>query len=249
MKVKLYDCVKHWNNYDQIYLYSDPHFSDEEMKVLRKNYIGDEEQIKRINSVCNKRTLFVCLGDVGNTDFIKRIKGDKVLIMGNHDSGASNYKRIQSKELLSDDIEDHYKYLSTKYHNYIINKLWSDETRILGKATFYHLDNCLFDEVYEGALIINEKIILSHEPVDIPFMLNIHGHDHSNWGYQDNNHINLCAEHIDYTPVSLKSIVESGRLKNIDSIHRMTIDNATERAKERGYSLRNVKKEEETKKE
>ena len=32
-----------------IYFYSDPHFGDEEMKYIRKNYIGDEEQIKRIN--------------------------------------------------------------------------------------------------------------------------------------------------------------------------------------------------------
>ena len=56
---------------------------------------------------------------------------------------------------------------------------------------------------------------------------NIHGHDHSNWQSKDIYHMNLCAEHIDYTPVSLKDIIRSGKLKPIENIHRLTIDEAT----------------------
>ena len=94
-------------------------------------------------------------------------------------------------------------------------------------------DNHLFDEVYEGPLFVSEKILLSHEPIDSPYALNIHGHDHSKHTYNDDRHLNVCAENIDYTPVSLKDIINSGILKKIDSIHRVTIDTATERAMER----------------
>lgn len=30
--------------------------------------------------------------------------------------------------------------------------------------------------MYEGPLCVSDKIILSHEPLNIPYMLNIHGH-------------------------------------------------------------------------
>ena len=92
----------------------------------------------------------------------------------------------------------------------------------------WYRDNKLFDEVYTGPLFISDKILLSHEPIDFPYALNIHGHDHNNKDFVDNTHLNVCAELIDYTSVSLKSIIESGMLKNIDSIHRVTIDRATE---------------------
>lgn len=39
----------------------------------------------------------------------------------------------------------------------------------------------LFDEIYDGPLLIAKKILLSHEPIyGLPWCLNIHGHDHSN---------------------------------------------------------------------
>ena len=178
----LYDNFKHWfhDNRGQVYFYSDPHFADEEMKYIRKNYIGDEEQVRRINSQIGKYDTLVILGDVGDVEWVKKLRGYKVLIMGNHDKGASNYKGI-------------------------------------------------FDEVYEGALIISEKLILSHEPIDFPYALNIHGHDHSNWLRANDFHLNVCAELFNYTPVSLKFIIESGALKGIPTIHRATIDEATAR--------------------
>ena len=190
----LYDQFKHWFNDDrgQVYFYSDPHFADAEMKTIRTNWISDEEQVKRINSKIGKYDTLVILGDVGDAEWVKQLRGYKVLIMGNHDAGASNYKRLT--------------YDSGYVH-----------------------DNHLFDEVYEGALIISEKLILSHEPLDFPYALNIHGHDHAHWCGKDIMHWNVCAEHINYTPVCLKEIIESGRLKLIPTIHRETIDEATAR--------------------
>lgn len=181
----LYNNFAHWYHGGTIYFYSDPHFNDDEMKYIRKNYIGDDEQIRAINKKVGKNDTVIFLGDIGDVEFIRKIRGYKVLVMGNHDGGASNYLRTVDEN---------------------------------------GMDNHLFDEVYEGPVCVSEKIILSHEPIDIPFMLNIHGHDHSNWSFQDSNHWNVCAENIGYTPVSIKEIIKSGRLKNIDSIHRATIN-------------------------
>lgn len=173
--MKLYDTFEHWHEKGSIWLYSDPHFSDEEMKYLRKNYIGDDEQVKRINSVLGKNETIVFLGDIGDVLPIRKVKGYKVLITGNHDRGDTYYKDY-------------------------------------------------FDEIYNGPLFISNKILLSHEPIDFPYALNIHGHDHSNWFPKDGRHINVCAEHIDYTPINLNKIVKSGALANITDIHRATID-------------------------
>ena len=179
----LYDCFAHWYHGGTVYFYSDPHFNDANVKAMRKNYIGDEEQVKRIRSKVGKNDTLIILGDVGDKEFLKKIRGYKVLILGNHDAGASTYK------------------------DYV-------------------------DEVYEGVLMISDKIILSHEPIDFPYALNIHGHCHA-VPYSDSMHLNMCAEATNYYPVSIKEIIESGLLKKIPSIHRETIDEATERKKKR----------------
>ena len=180
----LYDCFAHWYHGGTIYFYSDPHFNDTNVKAMRKNYIGDEEQVKRIRSKVGKNDTLIILGDVGDKEFLKKIRGYKVLILGNHDSGASTYK------------------------DYV-------------------------DEVYEGVLMISDKIILSHEPIDFPYALNIHGHCHALPHKYADGYLNMCAEAINYTPVPIKEIIESGALKEIPSIHRETIDEATERKKKR----------------
>lgn len=180
MYKNLYDCFKHWYRGGSIWVYSDPHFDDDELDAIVENRPTSEEQVKRINSKLGKNDTIIVLGDIGNVEWIKRIRGYKVLIMGNHDAGASNYI------------------------------------------------NC-FDEVYEGCLMISPKIILSHEPVDFPYALNIHGHDHSSWYNKDERHFNVCADHINYTPINLPALIKDGYLKNIPDIHRTTIDSAIRR--------------------
>lgn len=204
MKVKLYNTFNHWYHGGRIFVYSDPHFADDEMQYIRKNYIGDQEQIDRINKLVHKNDTIIFLGDIGDVSWVTKLKaGYKVLIVGNHDAGRTNYER---KVMLQSvfDING----------NQIVNE---------------RNDNHLFDEIYEGPLFISEKILLSHEPIDLPFVLNIHGHDHSNWFTTKNKHFNACAEWIDYTPVALDDIVKEMPLNGIDSIHRMTIDGAIRR--------------------
>ena len=186
----VYNCFEKWFNDNRggIWFYSDPHFEDQEMMYLRRNYIGDEEQVKRINSKVGKHDTLIILGDIGNPEYLKKIHAHIVLILGNHDAGATNYSEYA-------------------------------------------------DEVFEGPVFLSDKILLSHEPIIYPFGLNIHGHDHSYCWDGDTTHLNVCAELIDYTPISLRQLVKGGALKNIKDIHRVTIDYATKKK-----NLKNSKK-------
>ena len=94
--------------------------------------------------------------------------------------------------------------------------------------------NKIFDEVYTGPLMISEKIILSHEPIEgLKWCFNIHGHDHNKYNKGDKYHLNMAANVCGYKPISLGELIKSGALAHIDSIHRITIDGAIERKKKR----------------
>ena len=225
----LYDNFAHWfhDGRGTVYFYSDPHFNDPEMVHLRKNYIGDEEQIKRINSKIGKYDTLVVLGDVGDIEWVRKIRGYKVLVMGNHDKGATKYKRqkcsftYREEEYTKEELFDAVR-KSFPHYNISIKLEKYDFT---GGKEFWRVecDNGLFDEVYEGALMIAPNIILSHEPVEFPFARNIHGHTHGKW-----DAFNMCAEFIDYTPVPLSYFVKWG-FKDIPDIHREAIDKAIDR--------------------
>ena len=98
-----------------------------------------------------------------------------------------------------------------------------------------------FDEVYTGPLWISQKLVLSHEPIDIQswswiegegsnITFNIHGHDHENKTL-DYYHLNICQNIYGYMPLNLGQFIKEGYLKNIRDIHRVTIDNATNEKK------------------
>lgn len=165
-----------------VWVFSDTHFGDKDLRAGVPNRPSDEELVKMINSKVGRKDTLILLGDVGDVEYAKQLRGYKVLIAGNHDAGMSNYDEV-------------------------------------------------FDEVYPGALIIGEKLILSHEPVEIPWMFNIHGHDHK--GALRKNHLNACADVVGYLPINLNQFLKSGPLSKVNSIHRQTIDKATERKKKR----------------
>lgn len=84
-----------------------------------------------------------------------------------------------------------------------------------------------FDEIYGGPLMVGEKLILSHEPVDVPWAFNLHGHDHSKYNCWDRHHFNLAANVAYWDPYDLnKDFIKGGWLSHIDNIHRITIDAA-----------------------
>lgn len=247
MKKFLYDTLaERWYRGGSIYLYSDPHFGDEDVYKIRFPYSSplteekikelDEWQIKNINARVGKNDTIIFLGDIGDLNCLKKIRGYKVLIMGNHEKGASNYKRIIHKlttfnsEELSD--EDRTRIASNAE---LIMKDPKKFAALADVGKYFHqkvengcliLDNHLFDEVYEGPLMISNRIILSHEPMDLPpYLYNIHGHDHARRD-TGTNHLNVCAEYINYTPISFTNLLKNGLLKDVELIHRVTIDRA-----------------------
>lgn len=220
-----------------VWIYSDPHFSDMDLECGIKDRPSDDEQIRRINAKCGRKDTLIILGDVGNIDCVRRLRAaHKVLICGNHDSGATNYKRVRKTEIF--DIDKYTRaevkqIMEDKYPGWRIN---IGEGYDVSRAPFHYwygvADNCLFDEVYEGALIVGEKLILSHEPVDIPWLYNVHGHDHT--GAARPGHTNVCADASGYSPLNLNQFLKSGAMAKVQTIHRFTIDKATARKKKRG---------------
>ena len=205
----LYYPFRKWSENAAIWLYSDPHFGDFESYTFRGLITDktkeelDKFQVDRINKFVNKNDTIIFLGDIGDPTPIKKIRGHKVLITGNHDRGAAFYKEY-------------------------------------------------FDEIYTGCLTISDRIILSHEPIEgcPPFLFNIHGHDHNGTDFKEYvfrdcdavssekmavnalaaakqyklNRFNVCAEWINYKPIALKDIINSGVLSNIPTIHRDYLD-------------------------
>lgn len=185
----LYERFQDWCKAGSIYIISDTHFDDDDCIKMDPNWLSPEEAIAILKKTVHKNDTLIHLGDVGEIDYMKQIRGHKVLLMGNHDTGVTKYKEV-------------------------------------------------FDEVYEGPLMIGEKILLSHEPIlGIDWALNIHGHDHSG-RYIDEYHLNMASNVRGFVPMSLGEYIKMHGIKGIKSLHRDTIDRATVRKQKRKGSGR-----------
>ena len=177
---------KLWNDYQTVWIISDLHFNEEDLKAGFPNRPSDDELVKRINAKVGRRDILLILGDCGDLEYVKQLRGYKVLVAGNHDCGLTKYKEV-------------------------------------------------FNEVYEGVLAIGEKLLLSHEPIEVSWATNFHGHDHV--GHGRKGCYNFCVDVMGYDPVNLNQFLKSGIYKDVESVHRITIDKATVRAKKRGKKL------------
>ena len=229
----LYKCFNRWHAEGTTWLYSDPHFGDTNILDVP----SDEEKVQKINSKVGRKDTLICLGDVGDVECIKKIRARyKILIMGNHDAGRTNYERKVYRE--SFPMEDYTEeealeamkkmFPNCRYH---VEEIY----QFHGRFCYWSItaDNLLFDEVYEGPVMIAEKLILSHEPIDVPWAYNIHGHDHAGWNKRKNS-LNVCANIINYTPINFNQWMRGGHLSHIETLHRSTIDTAVERKRKRG---------------
>ena len=232
----LYKIFDHWHKEGTLFIISDTHFGDADIRRGFPDRPADAELVKRINSYVGRKDTLIILGDVGDVSYVKQLRAkQKILIMGNHDCGRTMYERkietkIFNKDFFQKDealVEMQRLYpgcrytISEGYQFHVPFDYWKVEA-----------DNMLFDEVYEGALIIGEKFILSHEPVELPWALNFHGHDHQ--GGPHKNSVNCCCDVNDYKPINMNQIMKQGLAARIDTIHRETIDKATKRKKKRG---------------
>ena len=251
MLPQLYKCFQHWSAGGSVYIYSDPHFEDSDCKIMDAAWPAPVEQIAKINAKVHKGDTLIILGDIGNPEYIKKIKaGYKILISGNHDVGLTNYKKTvthEIKEIFAECVDEEKYEIDVaierkSFHKYLYEKYPYAKINIQERYEFHSpfhffdatIDDNLFDEVYGGPLFISDKILLSHEPIDIPFGLNIHGHVHDGLGglSKDNSKYNVCSNCINYEPQNLSEIIKSGCLKNRDTIHRLTIDKATKKKKQ-----------------
>lgn len=227
----LYKIFDHWHQEGTLWIFSDPHFGDSDLEMGIYNRPSAAEIAQRINAKCGRKDTLICLGDVGDAEYVKLLRAKrKILICGNHDAGRTNYERVVG--------------------NYCYDKdEWFTKEEVMANAKIAHpgceirisetadswvvyYDNMLFDEVYEGPLMIAEKLILSHEPVDVPWAYNLHGHDHQ--GHKRKNHTNVCVDVTGYQPINMNQWMKSGAMAHVETIHRTTIDSATIRKAKRG---------------
>lgn len=272
----LYQMFSHWEDRQSIWVISDTHFNDPDSRHFRgDSYPGDDEFVRMINSCLGKDTVLLHLGDVGDTAYVKKLRGYKVLVMGNHDKGRTNYLRAKwdrtipwksiskkspnwyccmARRRFPHDQEKQEEWLESKYsklRDKAISMLRSDPDFIgLSELNFdfhspfvywvAHYDNRLFDEVYEGPIMLNPRLEASHEDEDLstqPHKFNIHGHRHElSHDYGDRQHLNMCAEALGYKPYCLSSHLRDGLLKDIPDIHRVTVGHAVERKARRQKS-------------
>ena len=90
MKVKLYKPFEHYKS--PVWLYSDTHFEDSDCPLMDPEWPDPDEQVKMINSCVGRCDTLIILGDIGNPEYLKKSRGYKVLILGNHDMGITNYE-------------------------------------------------------------------------------------------------------------------------------------------------------------
>lgn len=177
----LYKCFEHWGQRGGVWVISDTHFGEDDLKAVFSARPSDEQLLKQINSKVGKAGVLIHLGDVGDLEYARRLKGYKILIMGNHDQSATKFEGI-------------------------------------------------FNEIYQGPLMIGERLLLSHEPVDIDWAFCLHGHTHNLYARRP-NHLCACVDVCGYTPINFNEFMKSGLLKEATPLHRYTIDKATERKK------------------
>lgn len=83
----LYEPFRHWSEGGSVCVLSDLHFDDLDCKLMDPSWITPREQIAIINKHVMKNDTFICLGDVGKPDYMKKIRANKkILILGNHDT-------------------------------------------------------------------------------------------------------------------------------------------------------------------
>ena len=87
----LYTTFQHWSEKGSVFIISDTHFDD-----CDRDYMGytitSQDQADIITNTIHKFDTLIHLGDVGNPEYLKDIKGYKVLILGNHDFSATKFK-------------------------------------------------------------------------------------------------------------------------------------------------------------
>jgi calcineurin-like phosphoesterase family protein len=83
-----------WDGYQTVWIFSDCHFNDKDLRAGIRNRPSDEELVRRINAKVGKKDVLILLGDCGDPSFVRQLRGYKVLVAGNHEPGLSAFDEI-----------------------------------------------------------------------------------------------------------------------------------------------------------
>lgn len=151
----LYKPFQKWSEKGAVWIFSDPHFDDEDLVNVYDDRPSADELVRRINSKVGKCDTLICLGDVGALSYVPFLKGYKVLVMGNHDSGASNYQRHIFKQKFDKGLFQKHEALDEMkrlYPNCVYSIIDSYDSLDNSPCWEVCADNRLFDEMYEVLL-------------------------------------------------------------------------------------------------
>ena len=86
----IYDIFQEkWKNYQTVHILSDTHFGEGDLENAYSFRPKAEDFVKLINSKVGRKDVIICLGDCGDLEYWKMIRGYKILLMGNHDDSHS----------------------------------------------------------------------------------------------------------------------------------------------------------------
>lgn len=85
---------KLWDGYQTVYIISDLHFNEDDLKAAFPNRPSDEELVRRINAKVGRKDVLLILGDCGDASFVRQLRGYKILLAGNHEPGLTAFEDI-----------------------------------------------------------------------------------------------------------------------------------------------------------
>jgi calcineurin-like phosphoesterase family protein len=104
----------------------------------------------------------------------------------------------------------------------ILSRLNGRKVLVKGNHDIFHLKDYIpyFEDIVAYKVLPNSGIIFSHVPLhpqqfEGRFKWNGHAHLHQNI-INDLKYINLCVEHINYTPIELEEVLQKLKERNID---------------------------------
>lgn len=229
--------LEEWKDFQTCWVISDLHFNDEDLRKGHPDRISDDDLVRAINSKVGKRDILFILGDVGDISYLRKLRGYKILIMGNHDAGAENYKRKTHKCHFNKDKytkQEALEEMKRKYPDCIYDTHESWSFHMPFEYWIVTAVDPLCDMVISGPLMLGEKLILSHEPIpNLNWALNLCGHDHQGIKL-DQFHYNVCVDVMGPTPLNLNQFLKGGPTAHIQPLHRQNINTAIARKARRG---------------
>lgn len=209
-------------SYRNIWVISDLFLNSKISSLVDENWVGVDKQIEIINKKVSDRDLLIVIGDPGDIKYIKEINCTKILITDGRKLCKKLYLNKKYSRYLTFDEE--IEYIKAENAEYVLNKLlalkpeyYKVKVDTINSSVEY--DCGMFEEIYDGPLMISPHIVLSHSPVKISSGLNVHG---DSFCGGETEHIkdklvwfNATSNILNFEPVNLEKIYYSLSIKTL----------------------------------